>query len=176
MENILNFYTNHSPITDPGEYGFLFDDLPDKPADMIPVIAGLLLHYWAARDMKLQLGRDQRNEQRLRTVKERLAQMYKHDPTSLTIPRDVHQMQIGRCRDFAVLMVSMLRHKHIPARMRVGFQVYFNNYNFHGDHWISEYWDIKQGRWRLIDPDIGGADPELLQRSFQKSSSVKTLL
>ncbi|UCD99547.1 MAG: excinuclease ABC subunit UvrA [Chloroflexota bacterium] len=168
MESILNFYVNQSPITDPGDYGFLYDDLPEEPAALIEVISGLLLHYWAAQDMKLQLGREQRHEQHLRTARERLTQMYKHDPSSLTIPRSPANRQICRCRDFAVLLVSMLRHKKVPARMRVGFENYFTGEIFYGDHWIAEFWDSNQKKWRLIDPDIGGADLELLQRTIKR--------
>ena len=43
IERILNLYTNYSPITDSGEYSFLFENLPDEPAKMIPIIGGLLM-------------------------------------------------------------------------------------------------------------------------------------
>ncbi len=71
--------------------------------------------------------------------------------------RDPKEKQVGMCRDFAVFLVSLLRHKGIPARMRVGFAEYLDkNSKFKGDHWITEYWNADQARWVLADPDVGG--------------------
>ena len=166
--DILSYYATHSAITDPGPYAFLYDDLPDEAYELIPVIQGLLLHYYTAQHMKLQLSSLQRREQYLRTMRQRLAQINKHDPAPLTVPRELKELQIGRCREYAVFLVSMLRHKGVPARMRVGFETYFVDEPFNGDHWITEYWDTHLGRWRLIDADIGGAEPGALEERMRK--------
>ncbi|HXW19452.1 MAG TPA: transglutaminase domain-containing protein [Roseiarcus sp.] len=60
---------------------------------------------------------------------------------------------LGRCNSFALLLVTMLRAKGVPARSRCGFAAYFNPPNFE-DHWTCEYWDAKDRRWRLADPQI----------------------
>ena len=163
MTDNLSYYTNHSPITDPGQYTYLYDGLPDEPGELFPVINGVLLHRYSADRHKMQLTRQQRREQRLRMMKERLAYMMKYDPAPLTTPRDTKDMQIGWCRDFAVFLVSILRHKGIPARMRVGFEAYFAGRTFNGDHWVTEYWDQSQSKWRMADSDVGGMDPEFLE-------------
>jgi hypothetical protein len=41
----------------------------------------------------------------------------------------------------------------VPARSRCGFAAYFNPPNFE-DHWVCEYWDAQDRRWRLADPQI----------------------
>jgi len=88
-------------------------------------------------------------------------------------------LRIGaNCRNFAALLVSMLRHCGIPVRLRVGFGGYFGSPRWY-DHRIAEYWDRTHQRWVLADPmidavqrrahnirfntlDIGPADPFLL--------------
>jgi len=41
---ILDFYRQQSPITDPGEYATLYDNLPDGLHELIAVIQGQMIH------------------------------------------------------------------------------------------------------------------------------------
>ncbi|MBC8330907.1 MAG: excinuclease ABC subunit UvrA [Anaerolineae bacterium] len=153
----LDYYRTHSPLTDPGPYVRLYDDLPDDIRGLIGVIQDQMMHRNAAQSDGVTLTRESRAEQRLRTMEQRLARITELDPAPLTVPRQAREKQIGMCRDFAIFLVSLLRHKGIPARMRVGFEDYFKpSVTYKGDHWISEYWDAAQARWILVDPDIGG--------------------
>lgn len=52
------------------------------------------------------------------------------------------------------MFVSMLRHKGIPARSRIGFAVYFAS-GFNHDHVVAEYWN--GDRWVMIDPQLDPA-------------------
>jgi excinuclease ABC subunit A len=162
----LDFYTQQSPITDPGKYSYFFDDLPDDFIELFRVINGVMLHYRTAQGLKLPLSRAQRREQRLHTVQRRLAAFERVNPESLTIPRPIKDQQIGWCSDFAIMLTSILRHKGYPARMRVGFENYFEGVNFYGDHWITEFWDKDQSCWRLIDADVGAGILDL--EGFEK--------
>jgi excinuclease ABC subunit A len=55
-------------------------------------------------------------------------------------------------RDFAVLLVSMLRHQNVPARVRVGFAGYYRAETpRYWDHRIAEYWNDRLNRWVLVD-------------------------
>ncbi len=75
------------------------------------------------------------------------------EPTLLR-KRPVAERIAGCCRDFALLYVAMARHKGIPARMRVGYAGYFQA-GWYVDHVIAEAWDAAEGRWRMIEPEIG---------------------
>jgi excinuclease ABC subunit A len=169
MEPKIDFYRQHSPITDPGEYGEMFDGFPDDLVDLFGVINGFMLHYRTADHLKLPLTRQQRLEQRLHTIRRRLATLQKYNPEPLTTPRAVKEQQIGWCSDFAVMLTAILRHKGIPARMRVGYENYFQDDPYYGDHWITEFWDSAQARWRLADADVGtGAlDQEQLEQTVK---------
>ena len=59
----------------------------------------------------------------------------------------------GRCRDYTVSLVAILRAKGIPARARIGFGAYFNPGYFE-DHQVCEYWNQVQRRWVLVDAQL----------------------
>jgi excinuclease ABC subunit A len=154
---ILEYYRTHSPITDPHEYADLYDDIPDDLHGMIDIIQGQMIHRLAVRQFGVTLTPESRGEQRLRTMRQRLRRIIELDPAPLTSKREPRDKQVGLCRDFAVFLTSILRHKGIPARMRVGFAEYLGKeQSYKSDHWITEYWKADQNRWVLADPDVGG--------------------
>ncbi len=163
MDTILSYYAAHSPITDPGDYTCLYDNLPDDIPGLICIIQGQMMQRNSASTYGVTLTRGSRAETHLRTMQQRLARIAELSPEPLTLAREPKERTVGMCRDFAVFMASILRHKGIPARMRVGFADYlFANNEFKADHWITEYWDESKGCWILTDPDIGGLDSNTL--------------
>ena len=50
MTEHLPFYATHSPMTDPGEYASLYDDLQDDLHELFQVIHNVLIHYYEADD------------------------------------------------------------------------------------------------------------------------------
>jgi excinuclease ABC subunit A len=164
MDTILTYYSTHSPITDPGEFAYLYDDLPDDLPGLVNVIQGQMIHRLAVDAYGVTLTRESRAEQHLRTMRQRLERIAALSPAPLTSAREPRERTVGMCRDFAVFLVSLLRHKGIPARMRVGFADYLYDKNdFKADHWITEYWDAGRERWLLADPDVGGMPAQLLK-------------
>jgi len=147
-------YRSHSPITDPGPYAYLYEELPDEIPELVAIIQGQLMHRMAAEHLGVTLTRESRGEQHLRTMQQRLERIKSLDPGPLTQERTPKERQIGLCRDFAVFLTSLLRHKGIPARVRVGFAEYLRPDSIYKiDHWITEYWDQASSRWVLVDPD-----------------------
>jgi excinuclease ABC subunit A len=156
---ILNYYTPQSPITDPGPYAHLYDNLPDGVHALVKLIQGQMMHRNAAEHYGVTVTSESRNEMFLRTMQQRLERIAELSSEPLTVAREPRERQVGKCRDFAVFLVSLLRHKGIPARMRVGFAEYlYPDQPFKADHWITEYWDASEGRWLLVDPDVGGLE------------------
>jgi excinuclease ABC subunit A len=150
-----SYYTSHSSFTDPGEYADLYRDLPDDLPDLIAVLQGVLIHKLVVDFYQVQLSPVQRAEQRLRSMQQRLQRLVELNYTSLLQPLPPQERQVGVCRDFAVFLVSLLRHKGIPARMRVGFAAYLDpSGTYRYDHWITEYLDTAHEQWRLVDPQI----------------------
>ena len=60
-----------------------------------------------------------------------------------------------------ILLASILKAKGIPARARSGFAEYIHYDEICYDHWITEYFDEKENRWRLVDADEHCPDHEM---------------
>lgn len=150
----LSFYASHSPMSDPGEAGALLEPLTGDPAALSRVIQGLAIYDVVARDFYgFEAPQDRLGEIHLRPIAGRLARIVELDEQPLQFARPPERRALGRCNSFALLLVSMLRAKGTPARVRCGFAAYFNPPNFE-DHWVCEYWDARERRWRLADSQI----------------------
>ncbi len=82
-----------------------------------------------------------------------LARILELGEPTLTRKRPFDERIAGCCRDFALLYVTLARHRGIPARMRVGYASYFQP-GWYLDHVVAEVWDEHAQRWRLIEPEI----------------------
>lgn len=153
VRRILKFYTEQSLFTDPGDYAYLFDDLPQDINELCKIVQGLVIHFFRARDLKLPEERMQ--EMNTRYVSKILSRIIYLDDNSLESSRPIEKRFIGCCRDFATLFCSMARHQGIPTRTRSGFAPYIDTSipRFKVDHTIAEFWDTKEERWRLVDPE-----------------------
>ncbi len=151
---ILDFYACHSPMSDPGEASALIEPLPRDVAGLAHVIQGLGIYDVVARDFyDFEPPPHRANEIQMRRIADRVARIMELDEQPLHIARDPEHRVLGRCNSFALSLVAMLRAKGTPARSRCGFAAYFNPPNFE-EHWVSEYWDAQDHRWRLADPQI----------------------
>jgi hypothetical protein len=138
-------------MTDPGEFGRLFDGLPATPAGVAEVVQGLMLHEFWAENYGVTLTDAQKQTVHLRKASDLLAAIVAVADRPLTEAREPAQRIATNCRGFSVLSIAMLRHAGVPARARCGFGAYFNRGKFE-DHWVVEFHDGE--RWRLFDAQI----------------------
>jgi hypothetical protein len=82
-----------------------------------------------------------------------LQRLFELDGRPLTRARPPRTRLLG-------LYLTFARQLGVPARARVGFAAYFIP-GLNVDHEVAEVWDAGQGRWRLVDPELGDdhADP-----------------
>ena len=152
--DILAFYASHSLMTELGGASALIEPLPNDVAALTRVIQGLGIYDVVARDFYgFEPPADRLTEIHLRPIAERLARIIELDDQPLPVAREPDRRALQRCNSFALMLVAMLRAKAVPARSRCGFAAYFNPPNFE-DHWVCEYWDARERRWRLADPQI----------------------
>ena len=59
----------------------------------------------------------------------------------------------------------MLREQGIPARSRCGFGAYFEPGKFI-DHWVCEYWNAGDSRWKLVDPQMDAVQRNAFKLDF----------
>lgn len=171
--NPLEFYAAQGQISDPGPFGAHFDDLPKELPELVRAIQGLMLHlHWADR-YGITLNRIRKEESNLRTVRDRLAKIIALNPDPLNKNRPLSSQTIGTCRDYALLLTSILRHRGIPARSRAGFGTYFTQDLFE-DHWVCEYWHADENRWVMVDSQLDPLQIEALSITFDPLDMPKT--
>jgi hypothetical protein len=154
MQSELEFYTEPGTMTTPGRHARLFDDLPRDLAALVRVVQGLTVHEYVASDFYgFQIPEDRKRESHLRRVEAMLDRLLEIDAAPLTTARPVEKRLVGVCHHPMLFLVAMLRAQGVPARARCGFGTYFNP-DFYEDHWVCEYWNADEARWKLADPQF----------------------
>jgi hypothetical protein len=149
----LACYTRPGVMTSAGRFTALLEGLPRDVPALAAVGQGLLIHEHMARGYGVTLSEEDRSSVHTRPAGELLAQIVARDSRPLDVGRPPEARLPGNCRHFTVLMTAMLRAHGTPARARCGFGGYFGSGTFE-DHWVCEYWDAGEQRWRLVDAQI----------------------
>lgn len=87
VDNLLRFYAGAGLLTDPREYGFMFDGLPSELAELCGVVQNALVHIFWAERMGLKLSEERKSEVNIRSVRRKLEALRKLDDAALTVPR-----------------------------------------------------------------------------------------
>ncbi len=162
-EGLHTRYAEHTGVTRPGGLATCYAGLSGEIRELAKTVQGLLLHvHWASR-YGVELTDEQKTHVQARLVSRILEVIHTRDGRPLTEARTYDNRFIGNCRDFSVLLCSMLRHQGVPARARCGFGTYFRP-GWYEDHWICEYWNGK--RWVGADAQIDEKQSELLGIDF----------
>jgi hypothetical protein len=166
LNAVVKYYLRHGIMTDPGEYAHLYEGLPDTVPELVEVVQGLLIHVFHAHRYGVQLSEDrQKQDLSIRRVEDMLARIRELDDRPLVHERDFDNRMVGNCRDFSVLMLSMLRHKGISARARCGFGTYFTPDKYE-DHWVCEYWNPTENRFVRVDAQLDEVQKRALNIDF----------
>jgi hypothetical protein len=154
---ILDFYSIPGSITSAGRYAALFERLPNDVSALVRIVQGLTLHEFVASSMYgVTVSNERKSESHIREAERMLDRILELDDQPFNIARPPERRIVGVCRHFVVLLVTMLRAKHIPCRCRCGFGSYFNP-GFYEDHVVCEYWNAAEKRWMLADPQFDEA-------------------
>ncbi len=150
-------------ISDPGPMAVLYEGLPRDIPGLVKVVQGLFLHIHWAKRYGVTPSEEQQKHVQARLVSRILEKVKELDPSPLTVARPMDKRFYGNCRDFSVLLCSMLRHQGVPARARCGFGTYFMPGHFE-DHWVCEYWNGQ--RWVTVDAQLDAFQRERLGVTF----------
>jgi hypothetical protein len=151
-----SFYLRHGALSDPGGQVAAFEGLPGDVTGLCAAVQGVLLHdYTGGLFYGTPPDDFARQSRQTLPAEERLGAILARDAAPLTQARPPFERCVGTCRDFALMLTAMLRHKGTPARVRCGFARYFGA-GFE-DHWVCEYWRAQEGRWALADPQLDDA-------------------
>lgn len=169
--DLLAYYRINGKATDPGRYAHLYDGLPSEVSALVRSVQGLIVDKDFVGLYGLTLAEHERlGEVDARHLPNILARLLAKDRQSLLQAREPGARFIGSCRDYALLLCSMLRHLGIPARIRFGFATYFSKKpDTYGDHCVCEYWDECEGGWQLVDSNV---DPIVKSRFGIKANEL----
>ncbi len=165
MNSTLAYYAQHGRMSYPGEYAYLYENLPTSISELVKVVQGITIHVFWAERYGLKVPPERMDELQLRSIERRLARTIELDPHPLTEPRLTDKKLLGNCRDHSLLLASLLRHQGVPARARCGFGAYFMPDHFE-DHWVTEYWNQEQSRWMLVDAQLDELQCDVMKIPF----------
>lgn len=164
--NSPEYYAQQSIITDPRKHVDLFANLPTDISSLVRIVQGLIIQYVVGEFYDVHFSTRQRREVYFRSVAQILNRIREMDPAPLTVSRDPKQRFVGHCRDTAVLLVSMLRHQGVPARVRSGYARYIPG-PITQERWFAEYWEMDQNRWIVVDPSQDDILQERVKAEFK---------
>lgn len=163
MTSAQAFYTQQDALTDPGALRALYDDLPADPSALRVLVSELIAHVsWAAQ---YGIPPDTPMPRETQAVADRLGAVQSAFAGSLCALRPAERRTFGTCRDYALLLCSMLRQRSVPARVRCGFASYFKPGPYE-DHWICEHWLTDEARWVRADAQLDKLHCEQLNIAF----------
>jgi len=164
IDDVLGHYRRQTAYSSAGEYAVLYDGLPDDISALRRVLQNTILHmfwiseknYGITHEQLKAAGRELCVEFSYGTAEERLRNIAELDRRPLAEPREPAARSVGCCRDYALMLASILRHKGVPARVRTGVALYFlgPEGRLIEDHYVTEHWNAKEERWQLSDPQI----------------------
>ncbi|HWQ83298.1 MAG TPA: transglutaminase domain-containing protein [Anaerolineales bacterium] len=149
----LAYYTQPGLFTQIDDYAHLFKQFPVGIPERVARVQGLLLNVLWAESYGVTPGEQREDELNLRTVPEKLQRILELDGQALTVTRTAENRLLGNSRDYATLLVAILRLGGLPARARCGFATFFRTGRYE-DYWVVEYWDKDQQRWVMVASQI----------------------
>lgn len=176
MENksILEFYKKTSEYTDLGYYKEFAKSLTDDINELCELQRMQIIHPVAFFDKEIRKKKDcfwgdmtkvpetrlQYEDDIFPTAQSMIAELLRKNP-NYTKKREAKDKIHITCRGEAILLASILKAKGIAARVRSGCAEYIKYDGIYYDHWITEYFDEKENRWKLVDPDEHCPDHEM---------------
>lgn len=157
--SVLNFYRQYSSFTDPGEYAYLYENLPDSLPALCSLIKSQFIHpYGELNKYREQIPKERWNEMfSYPSVKSILEGLVSLNSSGLTKERKPEDRLVLGCQQNAILLASILKYRGIPARVRCGHVTYLIP-DFHTSHTICEVWNEDENRWMLVDPSTDRID------------------
>jgi hypothetical protein len=157
--SLTDFYRQYSVFTDPGEYAWLFTNLPDSLPELCRLIKSQIIHPYTDLPKYSELiPRERWNEAfSYPGVESILKGLVSYDSSGFINDRKPEDRLVLGCNQNAIILASILKFRGIPARVRNGHATYLMP-GFHISHTICEVWNENEMRWMLVDPSMDMVD------------------
>jgi len=159
-KGVLDKHIEFSQYTDPGELGYLYDDLPESIEEVCNLIKKQLIHPFDVNKFSDKIPGGRVFEDReIPSVVQMLAELLTRDKNGLLPTRQPEDRLVVACVHHSLLLASILRSRGIPVRIRAGYAKYTSaDNNVRVSHVVCEVWDNKRNVWFLVDPDRNKVD------------------
>jgi len=165
ITNPLEYYANPGHMTNALAEASSFDDLPTELPALCRILQGTLIHIFWAERQGVKLSDERKLEVQIRSVSRKLTRIHELDDRPITVERAPESRLVSNCRDYSIILCSILRYQGIPSRARCGFGTYFTP-NYFEDHWVCEYWRSDEERWVMVDAQLDALQRQVLQIQF----------
>jgi hypothetical protein len=157
--SVLDFYRQYSFFTDPGEYEYLYEKLPDSLPELCSLIKSQIIHPYNDLPKYRELIPQERWNEAFSypSVKSILEGLVSYDSSGFINNRKPEDRLVLGCNQNAILLASILKFRGIPARLRTGHATYIMP-GFHISHTVCEVWNENEIRWMLVDPSMDMVD------------------
>ena len=154
-ESLPDFYLKQSKFTDPGEYAYLYKDLPTDLLELCHVIRTQFVHPFVELPRYRKLFPKERWDEsyKYQTVEQILKGLVEHDPRGLTLDRKPQHRLVLGCREYALLFASIMKSRGVPVRLRAGHSKIIHP-KLRLSHTVCELWDKKKADWIMVDPSL----------------------
>ncbi|MDE8603627.1 transglutaminase domain-containing protein [Marinomonas sp. RSW2] len=162
----MDYYRSVSEFTDPANYRELLRTCPNQIEEICTFTQNFLIHaYWLNNYHYSVSDSVKHQEMQLRSISAILDAAASKNKNILEQSRAPFERVISTCRDFSLMVCSILRAKDIPARLRCGFATYLSTDHFE-DHWVCEYWNKETSMWIKVDAQLDNIHLENLEIDF----------
>lgn len=145
---ILDFYKQQGERTN--VENSIFDQFPKTIEGIVSVIQNVLIHEYRIKSQNIKSSLKNLEDWNPKDVNLIFSKI---NLKKITKKLDLDKKSVGICRNYSMLLASVLRENNIPSRTRCGFATYFGCGYFE-DHWITEYWDSKKNKWIMVDAQM----------------------
>lgn len=162
----ISFYKDASKFTDISSYASCIQQLPNNVEDLCKFVQNNLIHaYWIEKYGCYIEESVRLTEMQTRYAKDILELATLKSQNTLSESRSPDKKVVSICRDFSLMLCSVMRARGIPSRVRCGFATYLTP-NHYEDHWVCEYWDTNESRWIMVDAQLDEIHREILNFGF----------
>src|SRR6056297_3103837 len=106
--DLLGFYRQYSTFTDPGEYEYLYENLPDSLPELCQLIQKQFMHivteYPSYKD--IMPGDSRYDITKYTTIESILETLYQKDSNGLTLYRKPENRLVFSCQNYALMLES----------------------------------------------------------------------
>jgi len=172
--DLLDFYRQYSTYTDPGDYEYLYKNLPESLSELCGLVKSQTIHPYGELPNYQNIIPQERWDEfyRYPTVHSILKGLLAYDSRGLIKGRKIQNRLVLGCRENSLLLASILKYRGIPARLRYGHAPYLIP-GFHASHVICEVWNENDKRWMLVDPTVNRVDFSRDQFDFSNDAWLK---